>query len=59
MRWPLLFAIIALVVGIFAFGGLTEGTARLVARVLFVLALLVFIFSVLARLIRRSTGGAS
>ncbi len=47
LRWALTFLIVALVAGLFGFWG-SEGVAMEIARVLFVVFLLLFIVSLLA-----------
>jgi uncharacterized membrane protein YtjA (UPF0391 family) len=44
LRWALVFLIVALLAGVFGFWGL-EGTAMMIARVLFFLFLVLFIVS--------------
>jgi len=44
LRWALLFLVIALIAGLFGFWGL-EGTAMWIAKVLFVVFLILFVIS--------------
>jgi uncharacterized membrane protein YtjA (UPF0391 family) len=46
LRWALLFLIVALIAGVFGFWGL-EGTAMWIAKVLFVVFLILFVVSLL------------
>jgi uncharacterized membrane protein YtjA (UPF0391 family) len=46
LRWALLFLIVALIAGVFGFWGL-EGTAMWIAKVLFLVFLILFVVSLL------------
>jgi uncharacterized membrane protein YtjA (UPF0391 family) len=53
LHWALIFLVIALVAGLFGFGGIAS-TATGMAQILFVIALVLFIISLFAGFIRRN-----
>lgn len=53
LYWALMFLVIALVAGIFGFGGIAS-TATGMAQILFVIALIMFVVSLFTGLIRRN-----
>jgi uncharacterized membrane protein YtjA (UPF0391 family) len=53
LYWALMFLVIALVAGIFGFGGIAS-TATGMAQILFVIALVMFVVSLFAGLFRRN-----
>lgn len=54
LYWALMFLIIALVAAIFGFGGIAS-TATGIAQILFVIAIVLFLVSLLAGVLRRRT----
>jgi uncharacterized membrane protein YtjA (UPF0391 family) len=46
LRWAVIFAIIAIIAGIFGFGGISEGAAA-IAKVLFFICLVAFVVVIL------------
>ena len=54
LYWALMFLIIALVAAIFGFGGIAS-TATGIAQILFVIAIVLFLVSLLAGFLRRRT----
>ena len=54
LYWALMFLIIALVAAIFGFGGIAS-TATGIAQILFVVAIVLFLVSLLAGFLRRRT----
>ena len=44
LRWTLIFLVVALIAGVLGFGSL-EGTAMQIAKVLFVIFLILFVFT--------------
>jgi uncharacterized membrane protein YtjA (UPF0391 family) len=53
LYWALMFLVIALVAAVFGFGGIAS-TATGMAQILFVIALVLFVVSLFAGLIRRN-----
>jgi uncharacterized membrane protein YtjA (UPF0391 family) len=53
LYWALMFLVVALVAGIFGFGGIAS-TATGMAQILFVIALILFVVSLFAGFIRRN-----
>jgi uncharacterized membrane protein YtjA (UPF0391 family) len=53
LYWALMFLVIALVAAVFGFGGIAS-TATGMAQILFVIALVLFVISLFAGLIRRN-----
>jgi uncharacterized membrane protein YtjA (UPF0391 family) len=53
LYWALMFLVVALVAAVFGFGGIAS-TATGIAQVLFVIAIVMFILSLLAGFMRRS-----
>lgn len=53
LYWALMFLVVALVAGLFGFGGIAA-TATGIAQVLFVVALVLFVASLLAAIVRRN-----
>ena len=53
LYWALMFLVVALVAALFGFGGIAS-TATGIAQILFVVALVMFVASLLASLIRRN-----
>ncbi len=53
LYWALMFLVIALVAAVFGFGGIAS-TATGMAQILFVIALIMFVISLFAGLIRRN-----
>ena len=51
LRWAILFFIVALVAAVFGFGGIASGAAS-IAQVLFWIFVVLFVVSLLARLLR-------
>ena len=54
LYWALMFLVIALVAGIFGFGGIAS-TATGIAPILFVIALVLFVVSLLTGFVRRNS----
>lgn len=54
LYWALMFLVIALVAGIFEFGGIAS-TATGMAQILFVIALVLFVVSLLTGFVRRNS----
>jgi uncharacterized membrane protein YtjA (UPF0391 family) len=54
LYWALMFLVIALVAGIFGFGGIAS-TATGMAQILFVIALVLFVVSLLTGFVRRNS----
>lgn len=54
LYWALMFLVIALVAGIFGFGGIAS-TASGMAQILFVIALVLFVVSLLTGFVRRNS----
>ena len=54
LYWALMFLVIALVAGIFGFGGIAS-TATGIAQILFVIALGLFVVSLLTGFVRRNS----
>ena len=54
LYWALMFLVIALVAAIFGFGGIAS-TATGIAQILFVIAIVLFLVSLLAGFLRRRT----
>jgi uncharacterized membrane protein YtjA (UPF0391 family) len=54
LYWALMFLIIALIAAIFGFGGIAS-TATGIAQILFVIAIVLFLVSLLAGFLRRRT----
>jgi uncharacterized membrane protein YtjA (UPF0391 family) len=54
LYWALMFLIIALVAAVFGFGGIAS-TATGIAQILFVVAIVLFLVSLLAGFLRRRT----
>ncbi|MCC8431764.1 DUF1328 domain-containing protein [Reyranella aquatilis] len=54
LYWALMFLVIALVAGIFGFGGIAS-TATGIAQILFVIALVLFVVSLLTGFVRRNS----
>jgi uncharacterized membrane protein YtjA (UPF0391 family) len=53
LYWALMFLVVALIAAFFGFGGIAS-TATGIAQILFVVALVMFVASLLASLIRRN-----
>jgi uncharacterized membrane protein YtjA (UPF0391 family) len=53
LYWALMFLVIALLAGIFGFGGIAS-TATGMAQILFVIALILFVVSLFAGFVRRN-----
>ena len=53
LYWALMFLVVALIAAIFGFGGIAS-TATGIAQILFVVALVLFLVSLLANFMRRS-----
>lgn len=53
LYWALMFLVIALVAGIFGFGGIAS-TATGMAQILFVIAIILFVVSLFVGVVRRS-----
>ena len=53
LYWALMFLVVALVAAIFGFGGIAS-TATGIAQVLFVIAIIMFVVSLLAGFMRRN-----
>ena len=53
LRWALIFLVVALIAALFGFGGLTSSAAG-IAKLLFVLFLVVFVVSLVLGLVRRA-----
>jgi uncharacterized membrane protein YtjA (UPF0391 family) len=53
LYWALMFLVVALLAGIFGFGGIAS-TAAGMAQILFVIALVLFVASLLAGFVRRN-----
>jgi len=53
LYWALMFLVIALVAGVFGFGGIAS-TATGMAQILFVIAIIMFVISLFTGLIRRN-----
>lgn len=51
LRWAVVFFIVAIVAAIFGFGGIAEGAVD-IAKILFVLFLILFVISLLMGLVR-------
>lgn len=54
LYWALMFLVVALVAGIFGFGGIAS-TATGIAQILFVIALVLFVVSLLTGFVRRNS----
>jgi uncharacterized membrane protein YtjA (UPF0391 family) len=54
LSWALMFLIVALVAAVFGFGGIAS-TATGIAQILFVIAIVMFVVSLLAGFLRRRT----
>src|SRR5204862_3874774 len=54
LYWALMFLVVALVAALFGFGGIAS-TATGIAQILFVIALVMFLVTLVANFIRRST----
>lgn len=54
LYWALMFLVVALIAGLFGFGGIAS-TATGIAQILFVVALVLFIVSLIAGFMRRRT----
>ena len=54
LYWALMFLVIALIAGLFGFGGIAS-TATGMAQILFVIALVLFVVSLFASFLRRRT----
>jgi uncharacterized membrane protein YtjA (UPF0391 family) len=54
LYWALMFLVIALLAGLFGFGGIAS-TATGMAQILFVIALVLFVLSLFAGFLRRRT----
>ena len=54
LYWALMFLVIALVAAVFGFGGIAS-TATGIAQILFVIAIVLFLVSLLAGFMRRRT----
>ena len=52
LRWTVIFIIIAIVAGIFVFGGISEG-AEGIAKILFFIFIVLFLLSLVGRLFRK------
>jgi uncharacterized membrane protein YtjA (UPF0391 family) len=53
LYWALMFLVVALIAAVFGFGGIAS-TATGIAQILFVVALVMFLVSLLANFMRRS-----
>jgi len=53
LYWALMFLVVALLAGLFGFGGIAS-TAAGMAQILFVIALVLFVASLLASFVRRN-----
>ena len=53
LYWSLMFLVVALIAAIFGFGGIAS-TATGIAQILFVIALVMFVVSLLAGFLRRN-----
>lgn len=53
LYWALMFLVIALVAGVFGFGGIAS-TATGMAQILFVIAIIMFVISLFTGLMRRN-----
>lgn len=53
LYWALMFLVIALLAGIFGFGGIAS-TATGIAQILFVIAIVLFVVSLFAGFVRRN-----
>lgn len=53
LYWALLFLVIALIAGLFGFGGIAS-TATGMAQIMFVIALVLFVVSLFAGFVRRN-----
>lgn len=56
LKWALIFLIVALVAALFGFGGVAPGAAPVaaIAKLLFILCLMVFVASIVVGLVRRA-----
>jgi uncharacterized membrane protein YtjA (UPF0391 family) len=56
LKWALIFLIVALVAAVFGFGGVTSSAANVagIAKLLFILCLMVFVGSLVVGLVRRA-----
>ena len=54
LYWALMFLVVALIAAIFGFGGIAS-TATGIAQILFVVAIVLFLVSLLANFLRRSS----
>jgi len=54
LYWALMFLVVALVAAVFGFGGIAS-TATGIAQILFVVALVMFLVSLLANFMRRNS----
>ncbi len=54
LYWALMFLVVALIAGIFGFGGIAS-TATGIAQILFVIALVLFIVSLFTGVMRRNS----
>jgi uncharacterized membrane protein YtjA (UPF0391 family) len=53
LKWALIFLMVALVAAVFGFGGVPTGAAA-IAKLLFILCLMVFVASLVVGLVRRA-----